>query len=438
MSPRSGDLLKLALALTLAVIAHGSAHALCPTQTPLTDLDAEGDPLYYNVICVFNPGGLEPPPPCPKPAAPTVLPSSVRSQGMTLQATVPNDIASAHAVWWTAEYLSDTGELVTLWIERSVQGIGSGGLVPGTNVEFGAPGLVENGNHYFRVTFEDATGLKMCWSPRTSATTTTGFATCPTPPSGLYVKVEDDFDRPETDPVHGTPAGDGIGPDEVWTPSDSISPTHPIRIAEDEESALAVPTSNMVYERLQETDHKSYAETEIRVDLARSAGTSFAYNYQMQARMGQVDPSTGQAPSVAVKLIKGPRQCTQPSLLIFQLPEEYTITRCTADGSAPEPPIGGTICTDAPPLDIEDPNEPGLSYPVWLRIEVENNYDKEPVVTGTAYWWDSGGAYQECMASRVFVGDPYQMVDVEGRWGVSFHDKHYRVGTFCAGDGTAP
>ena len=119
-----------------------AAFAQCPTDEPLTAPEAEGDPLYV-VLCGLEPPGGGDPLPCPTPNAPSLVSGSTRAQGMTLTATVPASYGNAHAVWWKAEWLNDSGFLETLWTYRSVQGKPANGWAPGDSVTFGAPGLVE-------------------------------------------------------------------------------------------------------------------------------------------------------------------------------------------------------------------------------------------------------------------------------------------------------
>ncbi|RMF75003.1 MAG: hypothetical protein D6738_04835 [Acidobacteria bacterium] len=408
--------------------------ALCPTDSPLTPAEAEGDPLYAQ-ICGLDPGDGSPPLPCPAPAAPVLEAGSLRAQGFTVRATVDPFSEPAKAAWWLVEEVDpQSGVPTKLWEFRSVQGFPAGGHPQGTTVRFGVPGLKENRTYHVRVAFENASGAKSCWSPRSAGITTTAPATCPAPPSGMQLRVEEDFDRPPTDPRFDTPAGDGLGPAEVWTPSDAYSESA-VWIASDEVSAATDPSSAMIYEALKERDSVSYAEAEVRVDLGIETG--FEYNFQVQARIGQTDPSTGSTPSYAVKLVKGARQCTNASLLIFQLPDEYTVARCTADGSAPDPAIGGTVCDFEPPLNVEDPQRPGLSHPVWLRIEAAfEPLTGEREIIATASWTDPDGTPRSCTASRVFgAAESWCAPPVQCRWGASFHEKHYRVDAFCAGDG---
>ena len=426
--------LSVCLTAVCLVVVTGEAMALCPTDEPLSAPEAEGDP-YYAELCGLNDPSGGVPLPCPTPLPPQLEAGSVRAQGFTVTATVGGAISSAHAVWWRVEQVDPaTGVPSELWTWRSVQGVPANGWPEGTVVRFGVPGLLENHDYHVRVAFESAGGAKTCWSSRSAPITTAALSTCPAPPSGMQLRVEEDFDRPATDPRFGTPAGDGLGPGEVWSPSDAYSESK-VWIAADGISAKTDPSSAMIYEAQTERDSISYAETEVRVDLGLEDG--FQYNFQVQARIGQTDPATGSTPSYAVKLVRGARQCSSASLLIFQLPDEYTVARCNADGTAPDPLIGGTVCEFEPPMTVEDPDRPGVSLPVWLRIEIQRDADGLPVVVGKATWNDVDGTQRTCTASRSFtVPDNWCSAPVECRWGASFHEMTYLVDAFCAGDGT--
>ncbi|MDQ7006426.1 MAG: hypothetical protein Q9Q40_04275 [Acidobacteriota bacterium] len=366
---------------------------------------------------------------------------------MVLRGTVPSGYGNAHAVWWMAETVDSSGFLHTLWTHRSTDGIPSGGLAPGDHVDFGAPGLPENSSVRFRVTFEDASGLKLCWSDRSIEYSTIAFDSAgePTLPSDIYLKVQDDYDRPETHALDATPPGDGLGPEAVWTSRGIGSSTaHEVRIAEDGSHALVAPSTSIQYETTKEQFHHSLAESKLRVDLARSSGVTIPYNLQIQARIGDVDPSTGEAPSYAVKLLKGVRDCDRSVLVAFRLPDAYGQASCDSNGN-PLPSTEGVFCEDPitgeePPLENEDPNYAGLSRPVWLRIEVANSQppSNDPVVEGTVFWQDSQGNWRSCSVRRPFEGDPGNMKGILGKWGMSFHDVWYRLDWFKAGDGAQP
>ena len=164
----------------------------------------------------------------------------------------------------------------------------------------------------------------------------------------------------------------------------------------------------------------------------------------MQARIGVPNPQTGVQKSYAIKLVKGARGCSNPTLLLFRLPDEYDQAKCELSGGSEiiDPDIGGAFCTASPPLDVEDTSRTGYSKPVWLRGEVFNDLETGfPVIRGQAYWYDSSGNLQTCTATapeRVDTGDPGEMADVRGRWGAGFHEKHYVVSEIIGADGATP
>ncbi|MDQ7008643.1 MAG: hypothetical protein Q9Q40_15585, partial [Acidobacteriota bacterium] len=391
--------------------------AQCPTDEPLTAPEAEGDPLYVQICGLEPPGGGDPLP-CPAPSSPPMyVDQSATAQGMTLTATVPSGYGNAHAVWWKAEWLNESGFLETLWTYRSVQDKPADGWAPGSQVTFGAPGLVENADIRFSVTFEDANGYKLCWSGRSDPYPTDDFDdpnADPAVPAGIHLKVQDDFDRPETDSQEGTPPGDGLGPEAVWKAVPIMSGNaHDIRIAEDGTTALVAPSTDITYMMREETHPHTFHEAVVRVDLD-AGNEQIPYNLQIQARIGEVDQATGEAPSYGVKLVKGVRHCQHASLIAFRLPDEYAYAGCDEATGLPWPQTEGVICEDPttheePPLEIEDPDpaHAGLSRPVWLRIEVnDEGVPPEPRVLGIVFWQDDQGQWRSCSVDRTDSGDP--------------------------------
>jgi len=142
-----------------------------------------------------------------------------------------------------------------------------------------------------------------------------------------------------------------------------------------------------------------------------------------------------------VKLVYGARGCDRPTLLLFRLPDEYGDAKCMdSDGDGTlEPLPAGVFCENTPPLDTADPANPDVSLPVWLRIEVWNNEQGYPVITGQAFWDDGNGGWTSCVATapqRIDNDILNNLADVRGDWGASFHEKYYLIDVFEAGDGT--
>lgn len=165
----------------------------CSAPDPLFPEQVENN-VVYSQLCVFPPHPPGTVVPCPRPAPPQVLPSSIRPQELTLTAVIPEGF-TATEVYWRALRASDLKEL---WQYRSIEG---GALAPGTTVHFGAPGLDADTNHYFQVTFcsPQPTRRCLCWSDFSAAVHTPAFSSqYPAPPAGLSVCIEDNFHRPAT------------------------------------------------------------------------------------------------------------------------------------------------------------------------------------------------------------------------------------------------
>lgn len=440
----------ISLLLTVLVTAGNLAlpvQAQCPVQVPLSAPEAEGDPLYA-VLCGLRPPGgqVVTPLPCPVPETVVVDRAWDRAQGMVLTARTFHPTGGRiFAIWWKAEVVYGTSTQV-LWTQRTTEGIPALGLPVGTTVRYGAPGLREGATHRFSVAFEAANGSKTCWAPSTDSIPTPDFVKFgPPEPASMGRRVQDDFDRPATVPVSQN--GDGLGPRLVWTPSDVYWAAQTCEIADDQSAAWVTPTSGFTYERLTEGHDKTYAEMEVRVDRASSpVDPGFRYNLQVQARVGATDPTKGSTPSHAAKLLFGPRGCTQPAIVLFRLPEVYGQALCEVDGTGHlSASPGGVICDgttghEIPPMDQADPNDPTRSQPVWLRIEVQNNIDGEPVIVGRVRWQDAGGAWHVCETGpgEEWTDRSAEKIVTQGKWGASFHDRRYFVNVFRAGDGSAP
>ncbi|MBP7149752.1 MAG: hypothetical protein KBD01_19675 [Acidobacteria bacterium] len=422
----------VALSLSLAIMP--GTCALCPFLEPLMAAEVESDPVLSQQCGLWMPPPM-PPSPCPVPASPVVDTSRTRAQGVVLTATVPLHLGgNARAAHWRAVALDACpGDMYhTLWTHRSTQGFPPEGVAPNSTVTFGAPGLIAGKLHRFYVAFENMNGELTCWS-QSSITMTAAFPSDgPALPTGQSYRVRDDFDRPPTSPRSA--GGDGLGPDAVWWPSDYAYPGQTVKIASDGHSAYVVPTSGATYMREGESGAKSFAQAQVRVNRAlQPQDPAFRYNLQVQARGGTPDPVTGQSSFYAAKLIYGPRLCTSPTILLFRMPEQYEQARCI-DGQ-PDPAVGGVVCDgspgrEIPPLDQEEPGNPNISKPVWVRIEVETNLTEGDVtLVGSAHWFD--GTWHSCTTPPWL--DQGGLTNTR-QWGMSFHDRHYYIETFGAGD----
>jgi hypothetical protein len=446
------------------------ARAGCSVSDPIPYELAENNE-YYAVLCGLGWGGGGSVDPCPRPTLPVADSSRDHAQGLVVSATVPANSPNAHAVWWDIAYEAGGGTFVPLWSHRSTDGIPAEGLAPGTTVTFGAPGLVIDDTHFVRVSFEDENGEKLCWSNFASMDThplavddpsyDAGVhgSVSPAPPSGTYWRVEEIFDRPDTEPrCEGYLPGDGIGPDAVWS-AYSVNPQ--TLCPELDANAGYFPQGTGARYEAEEagSPFASFAEALVRVDLTRPSLSK--YNFQVETKITEpayyecVDATVIR--SSAAKLVYGPRGCSVPTLFLARGPEQYGMATCVdADGDGTSEPIDpdfGIVCPDFPPLDVEDPQNPGTSEPVWLRV-VARPVGDDVELRATAAWDcpDPGPEgvppIEECQTCTFLrldeppldPDDPCQPITDEfGNWGMGFHERWYFVDTFRAGDaGAAP
>ncbi|MCU0223534.1 MAG: hypothetical protein MUF27_05585 [Acidobacteria bacterium] len=413
----------------------------CLLNDPIPSPLAENDPSYAE-LCGLGWSGGHSVLPCPiVDPGPTVEAGMTTSHGATVNITTPSYSSRYAAVWWE---VVDSGYTLT-FRERTVQDKPPTGYPSATMVRYGVTALLPNSTYYVRSAVEVPSGKKSCWSAWATIQTTSVSASGPSLPSELYVKYEDDFKRPATDPQHaqtGNPVGNGIGPQNVYYTSDVTNAGQTLQIDSSGTQARAKPSSAFYFlPRWDEDDH-SLTQIKVRVHMD-AGGPGFAYNLQTQVRIGEPNPTTGVQQSYAIKLVKGARGCTNATLLLFRLPDEYVDAKCETIGGQEiiDPDIGGAFCTAAPPLDEGDSTRPGYSKPVWLRGEVYNDLYGIPVIRGQAYWYDSSGNLQSCTAiapTRTDTGDPGNMADIHGRWGAGFHEKTYVIDEIIGADGLAP
>jgi hypothetical protein len=428
--------------MVIAAASNKLAWGECVISEPIPSALAENTQIYAQ-LCNLGWSNGHSILPCPTAdPAPIVESGSTRSHGATVNMTTPSFYSGGYAaIWWQ---VVDSGYNV-LYTDRTVQGKPTSGYPVGTVVRYGVTGLYPGLTYYVRSAAEYANNKKTCWSSWATIQTTSYAPSGPAIPSGLYVKYEDDFDRPGTDPQHassGSAIGNGIGPDQIYWTSDIVNTEHAVRIDGGGQEARVKPSGAFYYAPKIDAHHNTFAQLKTRVDMA-AGGTGFAYNLQTQVRIGLPDPQTGIQKSYAVKLVKGARGCSSAALLLYRLPDEYNDAKCEVIGGQEviDPDIGGAYCTSAPPLDVEDSSRTGYSKPVWIRGEVFNDPDGYPVIRGQAYWYDSSGNLQSCTATaptRTDAGDPGGMANVRGRWGASFHEKHYVIDEIVGGDGLAP
>lgn len=428
--------------MMIAVLASSTpSRSECLLSEPIPNALAENTQIYAQ-LCNLGWSGGHAILPCPiVDPAPTVESGTTTSHGATVNITTPSYSSGYAAVWWE---VFDSGYNLR-YRERTVQGKPTSGYPPNAVVRYGVTALGPNSPYYVRSAVEYGNGKKSCWSSLATIQTTSFSATGPSLPSGLYVKYEDDFNRPGTDPQHatsGNPVGNGIGPQIVYWTTDITNPAQSAQIDSGGAEARVKPSSAFYYAPAVDAHHWTLAQLKARVHIA-AGGPAFAYNLQTQVRIGEPNPQTGVQQSYAIKLVKGARGCTNATLLLFRLPDEYGEAKCEAPGGQEviDPDIGGAFCTSEPPLDVEDSSRTGYSKPVWLRGEVYNDEFGIPVIRGQAYWYDSSGNLQSCTSTaptRTDTGDPGGMAFVHGHWGASFHEKTYVSDEIIGADGLAP
>jgi hypothetical protein len=424
--------------MVIAAASNTPAQGECVLSEPIPSALAENTQIYAQ-LCNLGWSGGHSILPCPiVDPAPVVESGSIRSHGATVNVTTPSYSSGYPAVWWE---VADSGYNLK-YRERTVQGKPSSGYPANTVVRYGVTGLEPSSTYYVRAAIEYGNNKKSCWSNWVSLQTTSYAPSGPAIPSGLYVKYEDDFDRPATDPQHapsGSPVGNGIGPALNYWTSDITNTAHAVQIDGGGQEARVKPSAAFYDAPKIDADDHSFVQLKARVDMT-AGGPGFAYNLQTQVRIGVPNPQTGVQQSYAIKLVKGARGCSNAALLLFRLPDEYDEATCEVihGQEVIDPDVGGAYCTSAPPLDVEDSARAGYSKPVWIRGEVFNNPDGDPVIQGQVYWYESSGNLQSCTATaptRTDTGDPGGMADVHGRWGASFHEKHYVIDEIVGADG---
>ncbi len=250
----------------------------------------------------------------------------------------------------------------------------------------------------------------------------------------------------------GSTPGDGLGPESVWLDFCERNPGSAPHVKHN--SGYFYPTSNAEFVALTSAHQHTFADAMVRIDLTDTNASK--YNFQVVARI--VPPRTPTAFSgrhYMVKLILGPRKCVEPTLFAVWNSDdpndpanEYVKASCVQESptqSHPYDPSAGVECYhqgQTPPLDVLDPdqvNHPGMSKPVWLRIEVEDtNPQQRWVRIRASAMWDcdlSGMCQHSCSFERIDENDAvHQMHGQLGRWGLGFHEKRYYVDYFKAGN----
>lgn len=435
------------------------AEAQCPGSEPAFSAVVNEQPQLLQACRTLTPEGG-----CATPSPLVVDVSRTHAQEATLEAAVPSGFTATSSHWLLERW--NGSNWTHLWTHESIQGAPMAG---GSAVSFGAPGLVASTDHRARVSFCDDKGTEtsaddecFCWSSPVSFTTTAFEEPGPAPPPApMLRKVQDRFDRPNTNPkcrAQGdpTPLGDGLGPPEVW--ADCVpGQSETVRIVD--RDAWTTPSSEMVYTRQWATHPDSYAQMQVRVDNYETGG--FRYNLQVGTRLvyRQIMPGVSALTGYYLKLVVDARDCANPTMMLVRLPAEHNAAKCdgtpfpyrvTLPSNACDPnadPSRPNKCDCAPPLDVGDPDRSGYSKPVWMRVEAWDVLgDSRPHFTGGIAWGNcpTGEPMSTCQfycafpEPRLDTGDPQSMLSAIGTWGAYFHEKNYAVEVFDAGSKPAP
>ncbi|GAB4226963.1 MAG: hypothetical protein Kow0062_28890 [Acidobacteriota bacterium] len=446
----------------LSGMSSGPARAGCALSDPIPSALAENNEQYAQ-ICGLGWQGSHSIEPCPMPAEPTIDVARTHAEGTVATALVPYDYAQK--VRWE---LAAGSSYTVLYQHESTEAFDAGDLPAGAPVTFGAPGLTPGTTNHVRVAFQDNHGEWTCWSPWHTFGTPAYTDLDPDPPAGMAIRVEDLFDRPDTAPrcADSSVLGDGIGPDAVWY-AYSLNSSLLCPELHDRSARFFQATGGRYQGEKARSSNLSWSEAEVRVEIAPSV-ESIA-NFQVETKVTEpvfYDCETVNATVVRAywaKLAWGPRLCEQPTLFLVRSPEQYGIATCTdtdGDGTNDTPVTAGQgqfkVCDGSgpgamrPPLDQEDPDHPGRSYPVWARITANDPGTEDRVILQAWIAWncadaDGDGTVDidtECDTCTHqwtdFVdqanGACQPILDTPGRWGMGFHERTYFVETFRAGD----
>ena len=401
---------------------------------------------------------------------------------MTVRARVPAGICP-RSVQWTVEYLADPDDpgswqsLSTQVSEDSVQNeVGDGGEVYAV---YGAAGLVPGRLHRVQVAHScgpaspetpTVTCLSECPSgdplPACSARIMAGsFGAGTSSPAipqlpgsrAFSEELEDTFTRPATRPKRsptdpGAPRGDGLGPDEIW--HDDWGASAPILNGAfvGQGGYAVLPLDSLVEHKTPAQNEHSFVEVKMATDQVTSS-----YNIDLRGRRfsdGSVIhfyfvkfarnlQSAGDEPDLILNGTGCPSSmpptwaCKTDSGTGFSWVEMGRWTIGSQGNTA-----GGTSCTAMPALGDSTETK------VWLRLEVEDDDEKRPVVRGALGWNADGsecpaGATSDLSSCQHFCqftitdtsSNASTMKDHKGQWGIWAHEKPYRLHVFRAGSG---
>lgn len=318
----------------------------------------------------------------------------------------------------------------------------------------GATGLVPGALNRVRVAFcRQAGSLKgcHCWSePTLFDTNGDGTADVvpvdyptygPSPPAAFTQLVEDQFRRPASSSKGND--GNGLGMGKAWSDAIGTAGNQPYISAASscgttdpdifdcaETPADLIP-HNQVF-GLSDT----YGEIRFRPksDFAQTADIRF--NYALNGRYTSAGNKFFQ-----VKYVTGYVNACQPTLLIMNNVEfdrfptaQSSCMSCAQYAVVLGIPAGeqGTFCLQFPQSSLP------LNQFMWLRSEIVDNTDREPVVKATVAWGCTDGqSISSCTSSyattRINENDPAELSEVEGQWVLEAHDLIHLVDIFRAG-----
>lgn len=386
-----------------------------------------GSSNYWLYIC--QPAGRE----CHGPEGPSLdgdaTSDNLQSQSILIKATKPQDFDADVVIWEVSKIVNNTP--VKEYEFASRDGVPAG--LPAATVRFGAPGLDQDSQYAFRVSYcqESSPGTidKCTCRSGYSAWYSTSSLDGAAPASPLVQQVEDQFRRRNTGKT--IEGGDGIGPPEVWLEISTSGNARQTIV--DNERVVARHSAPIVYVASTAATGHTYSEVLYKRDPGY---TGAYYNVDALARVFFVTGSNT-LKGYAVKLV------TEPShLALAGSGAELQIRRFAGTSNSPAlnpvkvANLSGTNCGATIPLGTN-----GSTEPVWVRIEVAGSGSEDPSIFGEVAWGGctETGALTSCSSHCSYsgfwtdTGDPGEMTGSHGQWGYFTHHRDYRVEAFRAG-----
>lgn len=442
----------------------------CPSDEPLPPEVAENDPAWQSVCYLVVDPDLGPPGFCPQADPPVVdltFTDPIQAQEVVLSATVPANFAATSA-YWSAEVVHSDGTRELLWEHVSTEGSPFAG---GQAVRFGAPGLVSESVHYFRVAFCDEVNC-FCWSDRSAAVTSNPFSDSPVPLPGGPVEqiVEDTFHRPQTSPYLAP--GDGLGPEEVWLGYDGPRILD-LSLDKNGGETFAVLPEAKTAKWTKPADHShNLAQIEFLPlctaenpnPPSNTSCAEDATDYHVEVEVRYVsrseecpdpsyrDPNKFEAFYYMAQLLYEPNWgellVPDPTLRIIRaepVPSAWEnsdgsgeVTECTSMGTH----LASDTITNLCPNITED-DVAGLrnaTRPILLRLEANTNKQTKEVQLTTIISWENCTSEGECVRVECTVcriddslEPTHVLYDTPGHWGATAHHWDHRLESFVTG-----